>query len=61
MRQHYIIEVGYYSAALITCIRNDTHRKDFVINIVHHLVTLLLLWLSWYGNLMRAGTLVNQD
>lgn len=31
------------------------HRKDFTINMVHHGVTLLLLYLSWTGNMVRAG------
>jgi len=32
--------------------------KDFTENVVHHIVTLTLMVLSWTGNMTRVGTLI---
>ncbi|VDO92045.1 unnamed protein product [Soboliphyme baturini] len=36
----------------------DTVRKDFWVNFVHHITTVLLLSFSWASNFVRVGTLV---
>lgn len=54
---YYNIELGFYISLVITQII-DTKRKDFWQMFVHHLVTILLLVLSWACNFHRIGALV---
>lgn len=50
-------EIGFYVSLSITAVV-DVKRKDFVQNMVHHLVTILLLGFSWSCHFIRVGTLV---
>lgn len=54
---YYNIELGFYISLVITQFF-DTKRKDFWQMFVHHLVTILLLVLSWACNFHRIGCLV---
>ena len=51
------LEIGFYVSLSITAVV-DVKRKDFVQNMVHHLVTILLLGFSWSCHFIRVGTLV---
>lgn len=54
---YYMISMGFYWSLMISQFV-DVKRKDFWQMFVHHLVTLLLMALSWVCNLHRAGSLV---
>ena len=54
---YYNIELGFYVSLVFTQII-DTKRKDFWQMFVHHIVTILLLVLSWVCNFHRIGALV---
>lgn len=54
---YYNIELGFYLSLVITQIA-DTKRKDFWQMFVHHIVTVVLLVLSWACNFHRIGALV---
>jgi len=54
---YYMIEIGFYVSLSITQF-NDVKRKDFMQNMVHHAVTILLLVFSWSCHFIRIGTLV---
>lgn len=54
---YYNIELGFYISLVITQFF-DTKRKDFWQMFVHHVVTILLLVLSWACNFHRIGALV---
>lgn len=54
---YYNIELGFYISLLVTQFI-DTKRKDFWQMFVHHIVTILLLVLSWACNFHRIGALV---
>lgn len=53
----YNIELGFYLSLVLTQII-DTKRKDFWQMFVHHIVTIVLLVLSWACNFHRLGSLV---
>jgi ceramide synthetase len=54
---YYMVEMSFYwSLAFSICI--DVKRKDFVEQLVHHVVTLSLMVVSWTGNMTRVGTLI---
>lgn len=54
---YYMISMSFYWSLTVTqfC---DIKRKDFWQMFIHHVVTLLLLALSWVCNLHRVGSLV---
>ncbi|XP_055693041.1 ceramide synthase 5 [Lutzomyia longipalpis] len=54
---YYMISMAFYWSLTISQFR-DVKRKDFWQMFVHHMVTLLLLSLSWVCNLHRVGSLV---
>lgn len=54
---YYNIELGFYVSLLVTQFV-DVKRKDFWQMFVHHIVTILLLSLSWACNFHRIGALV---
>lgn len=54
---YYMISMSFYWALTVSQF-NDIKRKDFWQMFIHHIVTLLLLSLSWVCNLHRVGSLV---
>lgn len=54
---YYNIELAFYFSLIITQFI-DTKRKDFWQMFVHHIVTILLLSLSWICGFHRIGSLV---
>ncbi|XP_061193680.1 ceramide synthase 5-like [Saccostrea echinata] len=54
---YYIIELGFYWSLTFTLLI-DHKRKDFKEMVVHHLVTMTLMYFSWVCNFVRVGTLV---
>ncbi|XP_067638275.1 ceramide synthase 6 isoform X5 [Eurosta solidaginis] len=54
---YYMISMSFYWSLTVTQFI-DVKRKDFWQMFVHHMVTLLLMSLSWVCNLHRVGSLV---
>lgn len=54
---YYMISMAFYWSLTVTQFF-DIKRKDFWQMFLHHMVTLLLMALSWVCNLHRAGSLV---
>ncbi|XP_052802967.1 ceramide synthase 2-like isoform X2 [Mya arenaria] len=54
---YYLIELSFYWC-LVFSVVTEHRRKDFVQMIVHHVVTILLVYFSWSLNFVRVGTLV---
>lgn len=54
---YYMISMAFYWSLTVTQFF-DIKRKDFWQMFLHHMVTLLLLGLSWVCNLHRVGSLV---
>uniref|UniRef100_A0A131YK10 Ceramide synthetase n=1 Tax=Rhipicephalus appendiculatus TaxID=34631 RepID=A0A131YK10_RHIAP len=54
---YYMIELGFYVSLTMSQFI-DTKRKDFWQMFVHHILTIVLLSLSWACNLHRIGSLV---
>jgi len=54
---YYMLEMSFYWS-LVFSLFMDVKRKDFVENVIHHIVTLSLMVVSWSGNMTRIGTLV---
>ncbi|XP_041859257.1 ceramide synthase 5-like [Melanotaenia boesemani] len=54
---YYIAELAFYLSLMLSQF-TDIKRKDFIIMLVHHLATILLITFSYGNNMLRAGTLV---
>lgn len=54
---YYLVELSFYWC-LVFSMLTDHKRKDFVQMIIHHIVTMFLLYFSWVVNFVRIGTLV---
>ncbi|XP_060931037.1 ceramide synthase 5-like [Limanda limanda] len=54
---HYIAELAFYWSLMFSQF-TDIKRKDFMIMLVHHMATIILITFSYANNMLRAGTLV---
>ncbi|XP_070696182.1 ceramide synthase 5-like [Pempheris klunzingeri] len=54
---YYVAELAFYWSLMFSQF-TDIKRKDFIIMLVHHLATILLITFSYANNMLRAGTLV---
>ncbi|XP_075883203.1 ceramide synthase 5-like [Nelusetta ayraudi] len=54
---YYVAELAFYSSLMFSQFI-DVKRKDFMIMLVHHLATILLITFSYTNNMIRAGTMV---
>uniref|UniRef100_A0A914W3K8 TLC domain-containing protein n=1 Tax=Plectus sambesii TaxID=2011161 RepID=A0A914W3K8_9BILA len=52
-----MVETAFYWSLLLSS-AFDVKRSDFRELVIHHVVTIGLLWLSWTINMVRVGTLV---
>ncbi|VDN60480.1 unnamed protein product [Dracunculus medinensis] len=55
---YYIIETSFYCALLFSSLAFDIKRDDFWQMTLHHTITIILLFMSFTMNMVRAGTLV---
>jgi len=55
---YYIVETGFYWSLLISQILFDVKRSDYKQMLLHHIVTILLLSMSFTTNFVRVGTLI---
>jgi len=54
----YCIEIGFYIQAVPFLIFIEVRRKDWLESFAHHLVTLWLMYYSWWANFTRGGLMV---
>uniref|UniRef100_A0A3Q3XPZ9 TLC domain-containing protein n=1 Tax=Mola mola TaxID=94237 RepID=A0A3Q3XPZ9_MOLML len=54
---YYVAELAFYWSLMFSQFI-DIRRKDFMIMLVHHLATIMLITFSYANNMIRAGTLV---
>ncbi|CAJ0594212.1 unnamed protein product [Cylicocyclus nassatus] len=55
---YYILEASFYWAFFIETLCVDVRRADFLQMLLHHGITILLLYLSWSMNMVGVGKLV---
>ncbi|CAJ0610038.1 unnamed protein product [Cylicocyclus nassatus] len=55
---YYILEASFYWASFVGTLFIDVRRADFSRMLLHHAMTILLLYLSWSINMVRYGVLV---
>lgn len=55
----YLVELGFYWSLLFAIFfQKDYQKKDKKEMVLHHLITILLIYFSWSCNFVRVGTLV---
>ncbi|CAI4228677.1 unnamed protein product [Auanema sp. JU1783] len=55
---YYIIEASFYWSLFYGTLFFDVRRGDFYQMMLHHAVTIVLLYISWSMNMVRIGTLI---
>ncbi|KAM3728832.1 Ceramide synthase hyl-2 [Dirofilaria immitis] len=55
---YYVIETAFYCSLIISSLLFDIRRADFIQMTFHHIITIMLLSLSFVMNLVRIGTLI---
>uniref|UniRef100_A0A0R3RUV4 TLC domain-containing protein n=1 Tax=Elaeophora elaphi TaxID=1147741 RepID=A0A0R3RUV4_9BILA len=55
---YYVIETSFYCSLIVSSLLFDVRRADFIQMTVHHVITILLLLLSFVMNMVRIGTLI---
>jgi hypothetical protein len=58
LRGYYMVEIGFYFAALFDHVLIDARRNDFMAMLVHHVATILLMTMSYYNGNARIGALI---
>ncbi|KAF8062789.1 ASC1-like protein [Scenedesmus sp. PABB004] len=54
----YLLEIGFYLQAIPFLMFVEVRRKDWAESFAHHVITLGLMYYSWYTNFTRAGVIV---
>ncbi|KAI4357925.1 hypothetical protein L6164_001841 [Bauhinia variegata] len=54
----YIFEAGFYSYSIFALIFWETRRSDFVVSMIHHIATVVLIVLSYIFRFSRVGSIV---
>lgn len=57
-RCYYLLGLAFYSQALFALFFIDKRRKDFLQYLIHHVVTILLITLSYQAKAYRYGLLI---
>ncbi|CAG0882655.1 unnamed protein product [Darwinula stevensoni] len=56
IRWYYLIELGLYFSLMASQF-SDVRRKDFAVNLIHHLATIVLVTFSWIIGGIRIGAI----
>ena len=54
----YYCQIGWYLHQIFCHLVLDVRKKDFLIMLVHHIATVLLLWGSWIYGYYRIGLII---
>lgn len=54
----YCLEMGFYASSIGVLVFWETRRKDFWVMMVHHIVTLILIAVSYDLNFLRVGCII---
>lgn len=54
---YYVVELALYLSLIVSQFF-DVRRKDFWQMFIHHVVTIALIVMSWWANMVRIGTMV---
>lgn len=54
----YLIQLAFNLQCLIQIVLIESRKKDFVQMVSHHIITILLIWTSYYIGLMRIGLVI---
>ncbi|XP_043833813.1 ceramide synthase 4-like [Dromiciops gliroides] len=53
----YLLEISFYLSLLLT-LTLDVKRKDFIGQLIHHFITIILIFFSYSANFVNIGALV---
>jgi hypothetical protein len=54
----YLIQLAFNMQCLIQIVLIESRKKDFLQMVSHHIITILLIWSSYYVGLMRIGLII---
>ena len=55
--RYYLGELGFYVSLLLTMFA-DAKRSDFTIHLIHHIITIILISVSWLTHYFRIGNIL---
>ena len=54
----YLLQLAFNLQCLIQIVLIESRKKDYVQMVSHHVITILLIWSSYYVGLMRIGLII---
>jgi len=54
----YLIQLAFNLQCLIQIVLIESRKKDYLQMVSHHVITILLIWSSYYVGLMRVGLII---
>jgi hypothetical protein len=54
----YLIQLAFNMQCLIQIVLMESRKKDYLQMVSHHIITILLIWSSYYVGLMRVGLII---
>ncbi|EME29577.1 longevity assurance protein LAG1 [Galdieria sulphuraria] len=57
-RSYYVVELGYYLGSLVFLLFSDTKHSDFLEFCIHHVATILLIYISYSFRYVRIGLVI---
>ncbi|ERN00610.1 hypothetical protein AMTR_s00091p00092100 [Amborella trichopoda] len=55
---YYMCQCGFYAYSIAAILKWETRRKDFHIMMSHHVITVVLIWMSFISRFFRIGSII---
>uniref|UniRef100_A0A803NL87 TLC domain-containing protein n=1 Tax=Cannabis sativa TaxID=3483 RepID=A0A803NL87_CANSA len=58
LKLFYMCQCGFYMYSIAALLAWETRRKDFSVMMSHHVITVILIWFSYFTRFFRIGSII---